>query len=77
MKAETARAKRKLKNIETVRYFEDLLNRMMISEEERKILTLIYKEQKTISYIADALGMSEANVKRKHHKLLMKVGKIL
>ena len=49
----------------------------MLSTEEKQILILYYKEQKTLTYIADFLGMLEITVKRKHKKLLMKIGKML
>lgn len=48
----------------------------MLSEEEKKILWLHYKEQKTMAFIADELGMSEITVKKKHSKMLMKIGKM-
>lgn len=48
----------------------------MLSEEEKKILWLHYKEQKTMAFIADELGMSEVTVKKKHSKMLMKIGKM-
>lgn len=33
-------------------------------------------EQKTMAYIADELGMSEITVKKKHSKMLMKIGRM-
>ena len=48
----------------------------MLSEEERQILWLYYKDHKSLTYIADILGMSESTIKRKHKKLLMKIGKL-
>lgn len=35
-----------------------------------------HKEQKTMAFIADELGMSEVTVKKKHSKMLMKIGKM-
>lgn len=72
---------KKLKGISSVKEFNDLLDRTMLSRtmlstEEKQILILYYKEQKTLTYIADFLGMSEITVKRKHKKLLMKIGKL-
>lgn len=68
---------KKVKRNGSVEEFNDLLERTMLSTEEKQILILYYKEQKTLTYIADFLGMSEITVKRKHKKLLMKIGKLL
>ena len=64
----------KLKGINTVKQFEEMLDSVLISEEERKILNLIYKEQKPFSIVADEIGISERTLIRKHAKLLMKIG---
>lgn len=77
MDKKNAKVRKKLKQIESIRDFESIVNQTMLSEEEKRILWLHYKEQKTMTYIADELGMSESNVKKKHRKLLMKVGKIV
>lgn len=77
MDKKNAKVRKKLKQIESIRDFEGIVNQTMLSEEEKRILWLHYKEQKTMTYIADELGMSESNVKKKHRKLLMKVGKIV
>lgn len=76
MDKKTARARKGLREIETVRDFENVLNEMMLSEEEKTLLMLHYKDNKTLSYIADVLGMSEANVKKIHRKLLLKIGNL-
>ena len=47
----------------------------MLSEEEKQILWMHYKEEKSLLYIADTLGMSETTIKKKHRKILMKIGK--
>lgn len=75
MDEETQKTRKRLKGIWSVEEFNDLLERTMLSTEEKQILILYYKEQKTLTYIADFLGMSEITVKRKHKKLLMKIGK--
>lgn len=53
--------------------FNDLLDSLMLSEDERNILELKYHQNKTISYIADTLGMSESSVKKKHTKAMEKI----
>lgn len=76
MDKENARTRKKLKQIESVKDFEDLLNQTMLSEEDKTILRMHYKEQKPLMYIADFLGMSEITVKKKHRKILLKIGKM-
>lgn len=77
MDEETQKTRKRLKGIWSVEEFNDLLERTMLSTEEKQILILYYKEQKTLTYITDFLGMSEITVKRKHKKSLMKIGKML
>lgn len=77
MHEDTKRAKSTLKNISTVKDFETLLETVLLSEEEQKIVTLHYKEQKSLSYIADELGLSEVSVKKKHSKILRKINKAI
>lgn len=74
MDKNNAKTRNKLKQINSVRDFESLIEQTMLSEEEKKILWLHYKEQKTMAYIADELGMSEITVKKRHRKMLMKIG---
>ena len=76
MDKENAKPRKRLRPISSVKDFESLIEQTLLSEEEKRILWLHYKEQKTLSYIADELGLSEVTVKKKHSKLLMKVGKI-
>lgn len=76
MDKHNAKTRKKLKQISSVKDFESLMEQTMLSEEEKKILWLHYKEQKTMAFIADELGMSEITVKKKHSKMLMKIGKM-
>lgn len=75
MNKESMKTRNKLKDICSVRDLESLMNEVVLSEEEKQILMLHYREQKTLLYIADILGMSEATIKRKHKRLLLKIGK--
>ena len=43
MDKENAKTRRRLKQIETIEQFENILNKIMLSNEERMILTLHYK----------------------------------
>ena len=76
MDKQTAKTRNKLKQIGSISEFENVLNGAMLSDEEKRLLELHYKEQKSLIYIADELGMSEATIKRKHRKLLMKLGRV-
>lgn len=74
MNKDQREVRKRLKGINTVKQFEEMLDSVLISEEERKILNLIYKEQKPFSVVADEIGISERTLTRKHAKLLMKIG---
>lgn len=74
MNKEQREVRKRLKGINTVKQFEEMLDSVLISEEERRILNLIYKEQKPFSVVADEIGISERTLTRKHAKLLMKIG---
>ena len=76
MNKENAKTRKKLKQIHSVKDFENLIEQTMLSEEEKKILRMHYKEQQTLGYIADTLGMSEITIKKKHKKILLKLGKM-
>ena len=76
MDKENAETRKKLKGISSIDEFRSILERTMLSNEEKQILILYYKEKKSLAYIADELGMSETTVKRKHRKMLMKLGSI-
>lgn len=73
MNKEQREVRKRLKGINTVKQFEEMLDSVLISEE-RRILNLIYKEQKPFSVVADEIGVSERTLTRKHAKLLMKIG---
>ena len=75
MDKENAETRKKLKGISSVDEFRSILERTMLSEE-KKILLMHYKDKKSLTYIADELGMSEVTVKRKHRKMLMKLGSV-
>lgn len=69
--------RKKLKQIDSVEDFDRMLNNLMASEEDKKIIEMHYKQGKSLGYIADILGMSESSVKNKHRKLLIKIGNIM
>lgn len=58
----------------TIAEFEDILETILMTDEEKDIFRMIYKEKRSISYIADIMGVSESVVKARHKRLLMKIG---
>lgn len=77
MGKKNAETRTKLKDISSVKEFSDLMEQIMLSEEEKKILWMHYKEKKTLQCIADEIGLSEIAVKKKHRKMLMKIGRMI
>ena len=65
-----------LKEIPLVETFEALLNKSMISDEEKELMRLHYIQKKDFRFI-DTLGYSEASIKAKHRKILKKLNKLL
>lgn len=76
MDSKNANTRRKLKHIARVEEFENILKQTMLSDEDKTILRMYYIDEKQISYIADILGLSEATVKKKHRKALLKIGEL-
>lgn len=74
MNKEQREVRKRLKGISTVKQFEEMLDSILISDEERRILNLIYREQKPFPVVADEIGISERTLARRHAKLLMKIG---
>lgn len=66
-----------LKEIPDIKTFEELIEQLTISEEDKLLMRLHYIEDKNFAYIADVLGYSESWVKRKHLRILKKLDKIL
>lgn len=66
-----------LEEIPDIKTFEELIEQLTISEEDKTLMRLHYIEDKNFAYIADVLGYSESWVKRKHLRILKKLDKIL
>lgn len=69
--------RKKLKEIVEIKTFSELLNRCILSEEERRIMDLHYLEYKDFRYIGDLLGFSEGAIKKKHRRILRKLNQVL
>lgn len=69
--------KHKIQGIGDIRTFKQLLERLMVTDEDKQILTMIYVEHKTLAYIADIMGYSEATIKNRHKRCLRLIAKII
>lgn len=70
------RTRDKIKNIPTIKDFDDLLRQTMLNDDDIKIMEMIYKDRLPLGVIADRLCMSESTVKRKHKRILVKMSKM-
>lgn len=77
MPTDYIKVKHKVKDIPDKRSFNGLLEASTLSEEDKEIIRMHYLQDKDFSYIADVLGYTESNVKVKHKKAIMKLGKLL
>lgn len=67
----------RIQSIADISSFEDLLNQSTLSDDEKLLLKLHYIQGKDFRYIGDMLGYAESTIKRKHKKILIKLGKLL
>ena len=70
------RTRDKIKNIPTIKDFDDLLSQTMLNDDDIKIMEMIYKDRLPLGVIADRLCMSESTIKRKHKRILVKMSKM-
>lgn len=77
MPSEHIKTKQKLKEIDKISDFEDLLKISVLTDEEKDILRMIYLKGHNIGFIADTLGSSEATIYKKHIKALKKIKKLI
>lgn len=73
----TEHMKMKHKMQEDVKTFSDMLKSPLLSEEDKKLLKLIYIDGQDYRFIGDIIGASESTVKKKHNKILKIISKIL
>lgn len=77
MASEHIKTRRKIENIDTITDFNNLINQLMISPEQKEMMRLHYVEDKNFNYIADILGYSESAMKKWHTKILKKISKLI
>lgn len=69
--------RQKLKNIYEVKTFEELLERCILTEDEKYILRQHYLHGKSFVAISMDMGYSEDTIKHKHQKILKKIQRLL
>lgn len=67
----------KLKEIPTKKELEDLVDKLILSDDERNIILMHYRDKKSLSYIADIIGITKSSVNKKHKSALLKISKIM
>lgn len=70
-------AKAYLKSLVTKDDLNNLLNKLLLSDNEYIILKMVYLDNKSLDNIANILGYSVQNVKIIHRKALLKVGSFI
>lgn len=68
--------KHKLMN-ESKSCFMKLIDDLMLSEQEERMMILYYTKRKTMNQIADELGYSEIGIVKMHNRILNKISKII
>lgn len=69
--------KHKLKDIKSVRDFDALLEAVILTEDQKRMLRMIYVEHKTLDYVADNLSISLQTVKSWHRQALSRIADMI
>ena len=69
--------RRKVKRIATISSFNELIEQIVLTEEDKQMMRMHYIEGKDFRYIGDMLGYSESTIKKRHKRALQKLSKIL
>lgn len=69
--------KHKVKSINRKVDFYNLLDEIILTENEKKMMILYYVEGKSIEYIADELGYSVQGISKMHKRILNKLESLL
>lgn len=73
----TKMARAYLRGITTKKEFDAIVDKLFITDDERRVLIDIYAKCKPISVIADELGYSEHTIKNIHKRVLVKVSTLI
>ena len=69
--------RRKLMAIADINDFLGLLDRCVLTEEDKTLMKMHYIDGKDFRYIGDALGFSERCVKERHRRIVSKISHLL
>lgn len=69
--------RKKLTDIADIHTFNEILDTIILTEDERKIMELHYLQGKSFTQIAMILGYADVTVCKKHKKILKRITKIL
>lgn len=69
--------RQKLRDIAEVKTFDDLLERCILTDEDRQLMREHYLNGKSLVAISMDMGYSEDWVKHRHQKILKKIQKLL
>ena len=69
--------KHKVKSINRKIDFYNLLDQVILTENEKKMMILYYVEGKSLDYIADELGYSVQGISKMHKRILNKLEDLL
>ncbi len=67
------KTKHKLQNIPTKLEFNTLLDSIVLSDKERRLMQLYYVERKDFDFIADELGYTKSGVLKIHRRILKRI----
>ena len=69
--------RKKLVDIADIKTFNQVLDLVILTPEERKIMDLHYLQGKSLVEIAFELNYTEVTICRKHQKIIKKLSKVL
>lgn len=69
--------RKKLTDIATITEFKQILDLIVLTDDERKLMELHYLQGKSFTQIAMILGYADVTVCKKHKKILKRITKVL
>lgn len=67
------KTRKKLQSIPTKLEFNALLDSIVLSDKEKRMMQLYYVERKDFDYIADELGYTKSGILRMHKRVLKRI----
>jgi len=69
--------RKKLTDIATITEFKQILDLVVLTPQERRIMELHYLQGMSLMQIGFELGYAEITICKKHKKILQKISKVL